>query len=689
MVLKLDSAVQFLKGVGPRRAEAFARIGVRTVEDLLYHVPHRYLDATTVTPIARADVGSDVTLVGRVLSTAVVPTRRRLRIFRAVLKDASGVIECAWPGQAFLDRVIKQGQLLLVTGPIKYYHGRQVVPREHVILGEEGEEGEVGEEGMVLPVYPATEGLSHRQIRRLIGDHLDEMVSCVEDSLPGDLRRATGTPALKNAFLSLHRPAVPGEWETGRRRLALDELFDLQLVVARARHLAKGAQKGPRFEIKKELTTALKGALPFELTPGQKRAIREITVDMVSEARMHRLLMGEVGTGKTVVALFAMLLAVENDYQAAFMAPTELLTEQHGQTLTSLLAPLDIRPEILLGKLSASEKAAIRERIAAGGSRVIVGTHALIQEATDFRRLGLVVIDEQHRFGVEQRAALIEKGEAPDVLLLSATPIPRTLALTFYGDLDMSVLREKPAGRGAVKTGVRSGNDRRKIYRFLEQTCAAGRQAYVVYPVIAESERMDLKAATTMAEELERQLRPRTVGLVHGRMKPDERDAVMRQFRDGELQVLVATTVIEVGIDVPNATVMVIEHAERFGLAQLHQLRGRVGRGAAESHCVLLTDEASARERLKRFARISDGFRIAELDLKERGMGELAGTRQAGGFNLRYADLAQDEDLVVAARRTALGLIARDSTLSAPEHATLRRRIERRYERGMELFRVG
>ncbi len=541
----------------------------------------------------------------------------------------------------------------------------------------------------MLPVYPATEGLSHRQIRRLIGDHLDEMVSCVEDSLPGDLRRATGTPALKNAFLSLHRPAVPGEWETGRRRLALDELFDLQLVVARARHLAKGAQKGPRFEIKKELTTALKGALPFELTPGQKRAIREITVDMVSEARMHRLLMGEVGTGKTVVALFAMLLAVENDYQAAFMAPTELLTEQHGQTLTSLLAPLDIRPEILLGKLSASEKAAIRERIAAGGSRVIVGTHALIQEATDFRRLGLVVIDEQHRFGVEQRAALIEKGEAPDVLLLSATPIPRTLALTFYGDLDMSVLREKPAGRGAVKTGVRSGNDRRKIYRFLEQTCAAGRQAYVVYPVIAESERMDLKAATTMAEELERQLRPRTVGLVHGRMKPDERDAVMRQFRDGELQVLVATTVIEVGIDVPNATVMVIEHPERFGLAQLHQLRGRVGRGAAESHCVLLTDEASARERLKRFARISDGFRIAELDLKERGMGELAGTRQAGGFNLRYADLAQDEDLVVAARRTALGLIARDSTLSAPEHATLRRRIERRYERGMELFRVG
>jgi ATP-dependent DNA helicase RecG len=691
MPVALDQPVQFLKGVGPRRAEAFARLGVRTVEDLLYHVPHRYLDATSVTPIAKADVGKEVAVVGHVVSKAVVPTRRRLRIFRAVLKDASGVIECAWPGQAFLDRVIKQGQLLLVTGPVKYYHGRQLVPREQIVLAEEGEGAEVEEfgGGLVLPVYPATEGLTHRQIRRVIAEHLDQMVAVVEDVTPPALGRETGVPGLREAFSAIHRPGAPGAWELGRRRLALDELLDLQLVVARARHLAKGAKKGPHFEVRKELTTKLKHTLPFELTAGQKRAVREITKDMASDARMHRLLMGEVGTGKTVVALFAMLLAVENDYQAVFMAPTELLAEQHARTLAELLAALDIQPEVLLGRLSASEKAAVRERIATGGARVIVGTHALIQETTDFSRLGLVVIDEQHRFGVEQRAALIEKGEAPDVLLLSATPIPRTLALTLYGDLDISALKEKPKGRAPVKTGVRTSKDRSRIYAFLQEQCAAGRQVYVVYPVIEESERVDLKAATTMAEELERKLAPLRVGLVHGRLKSEERDAVMRRFRDGELDVLVATTVIEVGIDVPNATVMVVEHAERFGLAQLHQLRGRVGRGAEESHCILICDQSMALPRLKRLARTSDGFKIAELDLKERGMGELAGTRQAGGFHLRFADLEIDGDLVVAARRVALELIARDPNLSGKEQARLRSRIERRYERGMELFRVG
>lgn len=697
MALSVDTPVQFLRGVGPRRAEAFARIGVVTVEDLLYHAPHRYVDATSITPIAKAAVGQEVTLVGRVVSKGVVPTRRRLRIFRAVLKDQTGVIECAWPGQAFLDRAIQRGQRLLVTGPVKFYHGRQVVPREQIILEEAGEEESVDEgRGLVLPVYPATEGLTHRQIRRLIADHLDEMVACVEDHLPEEVKYDAGLISLKEAFIALHRPtaagAAAGEGlspEAGRRRLAFDELFELQLVVARARHLATAAEKGPRFVLKKSLTTRLKNALPFELTAGQRRAIREITADMISQRRMHRLLMGEVGTGKTVVALFAMLLAVENGYQAVFMAPTELLVEQHGRTLASLLAPLGMTPEILLGRLSASEKAASRNRIASGEASIIVGTHALIQEATDFAKLGLVVIDEQHRFGVEQRAALIEKGRAPDVLLLSATPIPRTLALTFYGDLDISTLKERPAGRGKVRTGVRSSRDRARVYDFLKQQCAAGRQAYVVYPVIDESERVDLRAAATMAEELARRLFPHTVGLAHGRVKSEEREATMRKFRDGELDVLVATTVIEVGIDVPNATVMVIEHPERFGLAQLHQLRGRVGRGADESHCILLTDDPVAAERLRRFARIRDGFRIAEMDLKERGMGELAGVRQAGGFNLRFADLAADDDLVVAARKTALEWIASDPALSSARHEKLRRRIERRYARGVELFRVG
>ncbi len=686
-MLRPDTPVQFLKGVGPQRAEAFARMGIETVEDLLYHAPHRYLDATSVTPIARATVGTEVTVVGHVVSKAVVPTRRRLRIFRAVLRDESGIIECAWPGQAFLDRTIRQGQLLLVTGPVKYYHGRQIAPREQIVLAEADEEGERG--GLVLPVYPATEGLTHRHVRRLVQDHLERMIEVVDDTLPEELRRSAQLPKLQDALRAVHRPATPDEPERGRRRLALDELFDLQLVVARARYLAKAAKKGPHFEIRKELTSSLKSALPFELTAEQKRAVREIAVDMTSPERMHRLLMGDVGTGKTVVALFAMLLAVENGYQAVFMAPTELLAEQHSGTLADLLHPLGIVPEVLLGRLSSSEKSAMRQRIASGTARVVVGTHALIQEQTAFHRLGLVVIDEQHRFGVEQRAALIEKGEAPDVLLLSATPIPRTLALTLYGDLDISVLRRKPHRQPPVKTGVRANRDRLKVYEFLRERCEAGRQAYVVYPVIEESERVDLKAATTMAEELAKRLAPLEVAVVHGRMKAEDRDGVMRRFRDGAIHVLVATTVIEVGIDVPNATVMVIEHPERFGLAQLHQLRGRVGRGVDESHCVLITDDTPAPDRLRRFARTTDGFKIAELDLRERGMGELAGKRQAGGFALRFAELERDGDLIDLARQVALALIGSDPDLSTATNAALRQRIERRYRRGMELFRVG
>ncbi len=691
MKLAADTKVQFLKGVGPHRAEAFKRIGVETAEDLLYHTPHRYLDATTITPIARATVGDEVTIVGRVVSKAVVPTRKRLRVFRAVLKDSSGVIECAWPGQAFLDRVINQGQLVLVTGPVRYYHGRQITPREQIVLAgpdEDDGDNEVSS-GLIIPVYPATEGLSHRQIRKLLSVHLDELVMCVEDVMPRDIRSSAKVPALKEALASVHRPASAEQAETGRRRLAFDELFDLQLVVARARHLAKNVQKGTRFEVKKTLTTALKEALPFELTADQRKAIREITSDMVSDERMHRLLMGDVGTGKTVVALFAMLLVVENERQAVFMAPTELLAEQHALTLTQLLAPLGITPEVLIGRLSPSEKKAVRARLASGDCRVVVGTHALFQEQTSFWNLGLVVIDEQHRFGVEQRAALIEKGQAPDVLLLSATPIPRTLALTLYGDLDISVLRERPKGQTPVHTEVRSSKDRTAVYAFLQREAQAGHQIYVVYPVIEESERVDLKAATTMSEELKKRLKPLSVGLVHGKMKGDERDHVMRRFRDGALDVLVATTVIEVGIDVPNATVMLIEHPERFGLAQLHQLRGRVGRGTQESYCILLSDEGAAWNRLTQLAKTADGFRIAELDLKERGIGEMAGVRQSGGFNLRYADFAKDADLVDTARKAALRIISEDPDLTGQRHEALRRRLERRYRRGMELFRVG
>jgi ATP-dependent DNA helicase RecG len=371
------------------------------------------------------------------------------------------------------------------------------------------------------------------------------------------------------------------------------------------------------------------------------------------------------------------------------MAPTELLAEQHHATLTRLLEPLALEPALLIGRLTAAAKTGVRGRLASGDARLVVGTHALIQEAVRFHRLGLAVVDEQHRFGVEQRAALVEKGDAPDVLLLTATPIPRSLALTLYGDLDVTTIRERPPGRGTVKTALRTEAARAKIYDFIGGEAAAGRQAYIVYPVIEESERADLKAATTMAGRLKKTFPDLSVGLVHGRMPAEERDGVMRAFRDGTVQLLVATTVIEVGIDVPNATVMLIEHAERFGLAQLHQLRGRVGRGAAASHCIILSDAVEAAPRLQAFAATTDGFAIAELDLQERGMGELAGARQSGGMALRYANFATDLPLLEAARRAAGEILARDPALARPEHAPYRARILERYERGFELFRVG
>jgi ATP-dependent DNA helicase RecG len=687
MRLELGSPVQYLKGVGPRRAAALARLGVRTVGDLLYHIPRRYLDATTVQPLATARVGAEVTAVGTVVSTGVLPTRRGLRVFRAVLRDTSGVLECAWPGQPFLERQIKKGQVLLVTGPVRYYHGRQLIPREFLLLGEAADDGPG--QGRVLAVYPATEGLSNRQIRGLLDEHLKALLPLATDPLPRAQREALALPPLAEALTQVHRPRSLEDAEAGRRRLAFDELFDQQLVHARARHLAKRARVGLRFELRRELTTRLKETLPFELTADQRQAIREIMDDMTAPIRMHRLLMGDVGTGKTVVALFAMLLAVENEFQAVLMAPTELLAEQHHATLTRLLAPLDIRPELLIGRMTAPEKAASRERIARGSARVVLGTHALIQESVAFRRLGLAVIDEQHRFGVEQRAALAEKGDAPDVLLLTATPIPRSLALTLYGDLDVTQLRERPPGRGPVKTALRTEEARARIYTFIRGECAAGRQVYVLYPVIDESENADLKAATTMATKLKKEFAELRVGLVHGRLPVDERDQVMRAFRDNAIQILVATSVIEVGIDVPNATVMLIEHAERFGLAQLHQLRGRVGRGSAASHCILLSDAPEAAERLGAFTQTTDGFEIAELDLRERGMGDLAGARQSGGVPLRYANFATDLPLLESARQAAAEIIRRDPGLERPEHAAYRARIVQRYERGFELFRVG
>ena len=678
----------YLKGVGPARAEALKRLGVLTAGDLLFHIPHRYEDASTVAPISSLETGMQATVIGRVISKGVIPTRKGLRIFQAVLRDDSGMIEVAWPGQPYLDRTINKGDTLLVAGNVRFFHGRQLQPREFINLGDD-EEGTA--HGRVLSVYPATEGLSFKIIRSIIESHLDALIALVEEYLPNQVLAAGAVPSIRDALRMVHRPTSLVEAMEGRSRLAFEELFFIQILHQRAKTLARQVRRGISFENKRDLTSRLRQALPYELTGAQVRASREIFVDMCSDRRMHRLLQGDVGSGKTIVALFGALLAMENGYQAALMAPTELLAEQHAETFTALLAPLAIAPVLVTGSLSVTERKQAAERLGSTDPVLAVGTHALVQQGTTFGKLGLAIVDEQHRFGVEQRKALGTKGDAPDVLLMSATPIPRSLALTLYGDLDLSILDERPPGRQPVLTAMRGEQGRSRVLAFVNTQLDAGHQAYVVYPVIEESEKTDLKAATTMFEALSAgEFAARRVALLHGRIPADKRDEIMRDFRDGKVQVLVATTVIEVGIDVPNASVMVIEHPERFGLSQLHQLRGRVGRGAAESYCILLGDVSpDARDRLDMFVRTDDGFEIARADLRLRGMGDLFGERQSGVPTFKVADPLRDEELNDRARGAAERLLAQDPELKEREHARLRAVMNARYSKALELFRVG
>jgi ATP-dependent DNA helicase RecG len=689
----LDRPAQYLKGVGPRRAEQLDKLGVRSARDLVLHVPRRYEDASTVAPISSLEVGMDATCLGEVVSKGVLPTRKGLRIFQAVIRDDTGLIECSWPGQPFLDRSIHKGDRLLVTGPVRFFHGRQIQPREYVVL-DAADTPRQG--GRVLPIYPSTEGLSQRMLRRILETNLDRLLPLFEDQepFPPDHLNRVGIPRLRPALESLHRPSSIREAEHARRRLAYGELFFLQLMHARAHHLATREREGIRFRRTNELLRPFYDGLPFELTEAQTRAVREIVGDMTSPRRMNRLLQGDVGSGKTVVAVLAMLLAAESGHQAALMAPTELLAEQHHRTITGLLEGLDVEVALLLGRQTGLERSAARESVSTGKARLVIGTQALIQEGVEFARLGLVVVDEQHRFGVRQRMALADQGGGvgdPDVLVMSATPIPRSLALTLYGDLDSSVLNERPPGRRPIRTALRSEKSAGKVWEFIREQVAEGRQAYVVYPLIEESEKVDLKAATAEYETLATEVFPELrVGLMHGRMAADEKDAVMDSFVAGDTHILVSTTVIEVGIDVPNASVMVIEHAERFGLSQLHQLRGRIGRGADQSFCVLMAGGGpESRERLRIVEETDDGFEIARADLRLRGMGDLFGARQHGLPEFRFFDPERDHELLLTARREAWRVIESDPDLRDPPHERYRAELIEQYGERARMYEVG
>jgi ATP-dependent DNA helicase RecG len=695
----LEKSVRYLKGVGEKRSEVWAEeFGVRTVRDLLRFYPRRYLDRSTVTPIRDLrETGESVTVVGTVRSMNVVPSKNSKRFELILEGERGGRMKCTWfRGLWWIRKAFDVGDPVAFHGKVEKY-GRWH-SMTHPEFDRLNSDGALLDTGRIVSLYPGSEamgdvGLTSRKIRRILYDLFKEHGLKLEEMLPEQMREAYNLMEGRVALRAIHFPKSQSELSRARERLKFEELFFIQLMLAQMRE-AREEVAGPMFGEPGGLArTFVREVLPFELTGAQRRALRDVVEDTQTGRQMNRLVQGDVGSGKTVVAVAAMLHAWDHGYQSAFMAPTEILAEQHYNSLVKYLRPLDLLPHLLVGSQAKSERRAVLKDLADGRVPVAVGTHALIQEGVAFDDLGLAVVDEQHRFGVAQRATMFEKGESPHMLLMTATPIPRSLAMTLYGDLDVSIMDEMPAGRKPVETVIRSEKNRGEVYAFLKDQLEQGRQAYVVYPLVEESEKVDLKDAESGYEALQETFADHTVGLVHGQMGSDEKDAVMRRFKEGAIDLLVSTTVIEVGVDVPNATVMLIEHAERFGLSQLHQLRGRVGRSDLQSHCILMAGpkrSAEAKERLQAMARTNDGFEISETDLKIRGAGDFFGTRQSGLPDLKIADITEDQAILERAREAAFDLVDDDPHLRASKHDRLRAHYERYYERrDLDFARVG
>ena len=680
----LQRELRYLKGVGPRRAAEIERVGLRTVDDLLHRFPIRFEDRSRLRRSIDLRPGESAALCGEVVSAGLRRTRRRgFSLFEMLVRDDAGMFRVIWMNQPFLQEVFSPGQRVELYGKVEWRNPgglRLTNPQFELVGVEDGEEDDGIHTGRIVPVYERIGSLTTKQLRRLVYGALQELPPVLEDPLPAKLRLRHAFPDLRDALWAAHFPS-PGtalELLNGFRspaqvRLILEELFLFQLGLGLRRRAWTSERKPRVIQVDDTVRRSALAVLPFRLTSGQKSALRTIIDDMRRPQPMNRLLQGDVGCGKTIVALLAALVAMENGLQVAFMAPTELLAEQHYLSIRRLLAACRFRVASLTGSVGTRVKRETVTAIETGAVDLVVGTHALVQRGLRFRELGLAVIDEQHRFGVLQRATLRNKGRQPDVLVMTATPIPRTLALTSYGDLDVSVIPDLPPGRQPVRTKVEPERRREAVYAFVRRRLQEGRQAYVVYPLVEESVKIDLKAATAMAKTLAGLFPDHVVGLLHGRMKPEMRDAVMRRFSAGEVHLLVSTTVVEVGVDVSNATVMVVEHAERFGLAQLHQLRGRVGRGQHQSYCRLLYQgplSEMARVRLKVMATCTDGFEIAEQDLQLRGPGEMLGTRQSGVPTLRVAHVIRDHDLMETARREAFAALG-DGDVAAPILARL------------------
>jgi len=700
--LRLDTLIQYCKGIGPKRAEMLKKIGISTVEDALSYFPWRYEDRGNLKKISRLTYGSYETVSGEVVSAEVVSTKRqRVKIFELLITDGSGMLIGSWFNQPFMQKMFKPGQDVILSGIIKsnpYKSGLPQIDNPDYEIMDENEADNLIHTGRTVPIYRTTAGISVRYLRSMMKSILDSCGPAVRDMLPKEITGKYGLMPVPEAFYEIHFPSQEKDlsllnrgMSAAHRRLSFEELFALELGLALRKRGIATEKKGIGFKPLNGLETALRKNLAFKLTNAQERVIKEIRRDMTDERPMNRLVQGDVGSGKTVVAMIASLLAVENGYQACIMAPTEILAEQHYKNIVAMARPLGVAVRSLTGSRKKKDKEAALVDIGSGAAQIVIGTHALIEAQVKFKRLGLAVIDEQHRFGVMQRSTLTAKGYEPDVLVMTATPIPRTLALTVYGDLDVSVIDEMPAGRKPIITRLFFESRRREAYQFIESELKKDRQAYVVYPLVEETEKSDLKAATEMAAHLQKDIFPdRKIGLLHGRMKAGEKEAVMASFQSGETKILVSTTVIEVGVDVANATVMVIEHPERFGLAQLHQLRGRVGRGVHQSFCVLMGPRMfaeEARERLNAFSRTNDGFKIAEEDLRLRGPGEFFGTRQSGLPDLRAANIIRDADLLEKAREEAFGLLQQDPQLAG--YPQLRELLRAKWQGRLGLISVG
>ncbi len=723
-MLQMDSPVQYIKGIGPKRAEVLAAKGIQTLEDLIYYLPFRYEDRGNPRKIADLMPGEMASLICEVRGSALLRTKR-MPIFEMTVGDLGDTeppvfgkrvrnsLKCMWFNARYMEGRFKAGQVLALYGKVEaddWRGGLKIIQPQVEVLGESGDDEHdlpvSLETGRIVPIYESADNrkLNARWFRKIVRRALEEMSPDIPDVLPASLRERLGLISRREAFWKVHWPdedvslSQLQSWRTPAHiRLIFEELFFLELGLEIKRRKLR-RQPGIAFTLDDKVRAAVKRILPFHPTTAQKRVLKDIAGDMAKPTPMRRLLQGDVGAGKTIVAFQAAIIAIENGHQVALMAPTEILATQHYLSARKILENAGYRIVLLTGSLEQDRKRNVRQHIARGDAQLVIGTHALIQNKVEFDNLGLVIVDEQHRFGVMQRLKLMRKANdpqalTPDVLVMTATPIPRTLALTLYGELDVSVIDELPPGRTPIVTRRVSDERSGEVFEFVRKQVKLGHQAYVVYPVIEENEETELKAATKMYDAIRKKILPDLkIGLLHGRMSADEKDLVMKQFKDGALDVLVSTTVIEVGVDVPNASVMVIEHAERFGLSQLHQLRGRIGRGAAKSYCVLMTGPKVSDEgeqRLNKMVETSDGFEIAEMDLQLRGPGEFFGTRQAGMPSFRVANLLRDRDLLELAKKEACALM--DGRMEIPAEDKSRTMVHLRvsWQRRYGLVEVG